>query len=184
MHIITQFNSIASFMTTRLYAEKITRQDINYFVRMHNNEQVMATLGGLRSEKQTREYLDTNLKHLDDHGFGLWMFYLKKNKQWIGRGGLRCTHIGNHDEVEVAYGLMPTFWNQGLATEMAQACIEIAFTILQLDSIVCFTLTTNKASQRVMKKAGFQYERHIEYMNLPHVLYRLTKSDFLKCDEP
>ena len=38
--------------------------------------------------------------------------------------------------------------------------------------IVCFTLPTNRASQRVMEKVGFVYERDITHANLPHVLYR------------
>lgn len=180
---ITQCNSINSFITVRLFGEKIMPQDFGYLVQMHNNPKMMATLGGLRSEEQTHEYLDTNLKHWNDHGFGLWMFYLKQTKAWVGRGGLRHVYVGGHDEVEVAYGVMPAFWNQGLATEITHACIEIAFKILCQDSIVCFTLTTNLASQKVMEKAGFQYERSIEYANLPHVLYRLTKSDFLKRGE-
>jgi len=41
--------------------------------------------------------------------------------------------------------------------------------------MVCFTLTTNKASQKVMKKSGFTYEKDliIKYeKECPHVLYR------------
>jgi RimJ/RimL family protein N-acetyltransferase len=42
--------------------------------------------------------------------------------------------------------------------------------------VVCFTLTTNRASQRVMEKAGFEYERDIVHAGLPHVFYRITAS--------
>jgi RimJ/RimL family protein N-acetyltransferase len=42
--------------------------------------------------------------------------------------------------------------------------------------LVCFTLTTNHASQRVMEKVGFRYERDVLHAGLPHVLYRLSAS--------
>ncbi len=35
------------------------------------------------------------------------------------------------------------------------------------------TLPTNRASRRVMEKAGFGYERDTVHAGLPHVLYRL-----------
>ncbi|HLG27036.1 MAG TPA: GNAT family N-acetyltransferase [Paenisporosarcina sp.] len=102
-----------------------------------------------------------------------WMFYLKDTREWVGRAGLRRVDVGGHEEIEVGYALMPKFWNQGLATEMTQACLEVAFEVVRLDDTVSFTLTTNKASQRVMEKAGFQYERDIIHADLPHVLYRM-----------
>ncbi len=45
-----------------------------------------------------------------------------------------------------------------------------------MTEVVCFTLTTNRASQRVMEKAGFEYERDIVHAGLPHVFYRITAS--------
>ncbi len=54
--------------------------------------------------------------------------------------------------------------------------MRVAFTELHLPEIVCFTLPTNRASQRVMQKAGFRYERDLIYKDLPHVIYRLHAS--------
>lgn len=173
MKTITQFKSIDSFTTDRLFAEKIKVSDLNKFVNMHTNLQVMATLGGLRTEEQTRDNLEWNLNQWKENGFGLWLFYLKDTKEWVGRAGLRRVEVGGHEEIELGYALMPQFWNLGLATEMANACVEIAFEVIRLDNIVSFTLTTNKASQQVMKKAGFQYERDILHADLPHVLFRM-----------
>jgi ribosomal-protein-alanine N-acetyltransferase len=45
-----------------------------------------------------------------------------------------------------------------------------------MEDVVCFTLRTNRPSQRVMKKAGFEYERDVVHAGLPHVLYRMTAS--------
>ncbi len=174
MKTITQFNSIDSFATDRLFAEKIKWSDLDKLINMHTNHHVMATLGGLRTEDETRDDLEWHLNQWKENGFGVWLFYLKDTKEWVGRAGLRRVEIEGHEEIELGYALMPSFWKLGLATEMAKACIEIAFEVARLDNLISFALTTNKASQRVMEKAGFQHERDILYTNLPHSLYRMN----------
>ena len=53
------------------------------------------------------------------------------------------------------------------------ASVRAGFEELGLADLVCFTLTTNRASQRVMEKVGFGFEREVEHAGLPHLLYRL-----------
>jgi RimJ/RimL family protein N-acetyltransferase len=59
---------------------------------------------------------------------------------------------------------------------MARAILSIAFGPLDLAELVGFTLSTNRASVRVMEKVGFAFERAIVHANLPHMLYRRTRS--------
>jgi [ribosomal protein S5]-alanine N-acetyltransferase len=153
--------------------------DLGNMCQMNRNPQVMATLGGPRTDEETRVLLQANLDHFERHGYGLWILFSKSSgggeSSFVGRGGLRNVFIGGHDEVEIAYALMPEFWNQGLASEIATASVNIAFKDLGLKELVCFTLTTNQASQRVMEKAGFIFERDTVWADLPHVLYRLKR---------
>src|SRR3990167_6756991 len=177
MNIIKKFDSIESFETERLLAVKLAADDLNKFTQMHTNPQVMATLGGIRSAEKTQENLEWNLNQWRENGFGLWMFYLKHTHEWIGRGGIRRIDLNGQEEVEIAYALMPQFWHCGYATEITKACIEIAFEVLRLKSVICFTLPTNKTSRRVMEKSGFQYERDLainyDGIDYTHVLYRI-----------
>lgn len=165
---------IETFSTPRLLAERLRFQHLNELYRMHQNRQVMATLGGIRSDEATRLFIFNNLHHWQQYEFGLWVFRDKLNHQFVGRAGLRNTHIDGKKEVELAYALMAKFWGQGLATEMGEKIIKIGFELLNISEIICFTLTMNQASQRVMEKLGFKYDRHIIHANLPHLLYRLT----------
>ncbi|MBS1107555.1 MAG: acetyltransferase, ribosomal protein N-acetylase [Deltaproteobacteria bacterium] len=75
-----------------------------------------------------------------------------------------------------AYAFLPAFWGRGLATELASASVRAGFAELGLADLVCFTLTKNRASQRVMEKVGFVFERGVEHAGLPHLLYRLRAS--------
>ncbi len=159
--------------TTRLLAERLQEKHFEVLCRMHQNPSVMKTLGGVRSAGQTREFLNNNLDHWQQHDYGLWVFTAKADGQFVGRGGLRHVRVAGNNELELAYALEAAFWGQGLATEMARVILDVGSKFFSRSSIVCFTLTSNRASQRVMEKLGFRYERDFVHGNQPHVLYRL-----------
>ena len=56
---------------------------------------------------------------------------------------------------------------------MAREVAALGLGRLGLAGLVARTLPTNRASRRVMEKAGFGYERDTVHARLPHVLYRL-----------
>ncbi len=141
---------------------------------MHDDAQVMATLGGVRSAAQSRAAVDAWIAHWGEYGFGLWIARDCETGAFAGRGGLQHTVVGGRAEVEVAYGFAAAFWGRGLATELAAASVRAGFETLGLADLVCFTLVTNRASQRVMEKVGFRFEREVVHANLPHRLYRLA----------
>ena len=60
-------------MTARLRAERVTAAHWPDLRRMDENEQFMARLGGVRDTAGTVAYLEMNVKHWADHGFGMWM---------------------------------------------------------------------------------------------------------------
>jgi ribosomal-protein-alanine N-acetyltransferase len=174
---------LETFSTDRLIAERLRPKHFDELRRMHRDPTVMATLapagapnGGILSDKETQQFIHRHLDHWDRHGYGLWAFRDRANGRFVGRAGLYNTHVGGNDEVELAYALVAEYWNQGLATEMAEAILKVAFGQLHMTDLVCFTLTTNRASRRAMEKAGFEYERDVVHAGLPHVLYRVTAS--------
>jgi len=165
--------------TQRLIGYPLQQEHFDLLQQMHNSPAVMATLGGVRTPLQTQGLLTHNLAHWKKHGFGLWIWRdLAGN--FVGRAGLRKLELNGVNEIELAYALMPEFWNKGLATEIGKKLVEVAFTQLGITNLVCFTMPSNKGSERVMQKVGFVYEKDIVYKELPHVLYRLTKKQWLK----
>lgn len=113
-----------------------------------------------------------NVKHWTDHGFGMWMLRDAASSTVIGRAILRHLDVEGVDEVEVGYGFMPKYWGQGLATEIARACVRIGRDQLGLGSLVAITRPINVASQRVMLKAGLVDDRDIIHAGIPHLLFR------------
>ena len=166
---------VDTFLTPRLAAERLRDSHLADLRRMHADEKVMATLGGVRGEAETLALLDDNIEHWARHGFGLWIFCDRSSGEFAGRGGLRHVEIEGTDEVELAYALLVPYWGRGLATEMGAAILEVGCDRIGLEDIVCFTTTANRASRRIMEKLGFRYERDFERAGLPHVLHRLRR---------
>jgi [ribosomal protein S5]-alanine N-acetyltransferase len=165
---------IETFRTPRLSADRLRADHLDELSRMHRDPVVMATLGGLRSDEETRAFLRRSLEHWHRHGYGLWVLRDERDGRFVGRGGLRHVRVGGADEVEMAYALLAEFWGRGLATEMARAILKVAFEHLGMDQVVSFTLETNQASRRVLEKAGLIFERPLIHADYPHVLYRIV----------
>jgi RimJ/RimL family protein N-acetyltransferase len=60
--------------------------------------------------------------------------------------------------VEIAYGVVPAYQGQGLATEAAVALVQYAFADRRVDTVRAHTLPEANASTRVLTKCGFHYQ--------------------------
>jgi [ribosomal protein S5]-alanine N-acetyltransferase len=119
--------------------------------------------------------LEANIEQWERRGFGIWLLRDSATGEMVGRGGLAVTQVTGAEEVAVDWSIVPERWNQGLATEFARAAVDVAFSALGLQRLISLTLAHNRASRRVMEKAGFHYDRDIEHLGLPHVLYRRSR---------
>ena len=164
-------------VTPRLLAEAVAHSDFDDYRRLLSDPQVAKTLsvnGKPLPDETVRDFLKQHVDHWQQHGFGLWVFRQKSDGRFVGRGGIKYFEIDQGTVVGLAYAVMPEFWNQGFATEMARPSLETGFGPLGFSEIYGWTLPVNLASQRIMEKLGFRYERDFEYVGLPHRLYCLA----------
>lgn len=167
-------SAVDAFTSRRLSAVRLRKDHFELLLGLYQDPRVAATLGGPITVIEAKNRLEKNERHWNVNGFGFWVFHDKRSGAFVGRGGLRRVRIEGAFETEIAYAVASDYWDRGLATEMADAIVDIAFRKLNLADLVAFTLPTNMASRRVMAKAGFSYERDIQQAGLPHVLYRRT----------
>lgn len=160
------------FTTERLQAERLSADHLPEVRRMHQDAVVMAQLGGVRTEEQTATYMDRNLRHWAEHGFGLWILRERGGGAPVGRAVLRHLAIDEVDEVEVGYALYQPFWGRGLATEVATRCVWLAEHELGLAAIVGLTDPANWASRHVLEKVGLTFERDCVHDDRPTALFR------------
>lgn len=166
------------FETPRLRAYRLQSEHFALLLAMHQDPVTMATLGGARSEQETRDYMQRFLAHWQENGFGMWLLY-DREQQFAGRAALRRMELGGQMEVEVGCALLARFWQQGLASEIVRALVEMAFVRLCLPDMVGFALPSNLASIRILQKLGFRYEKDIVHAERRHVLHRLTREQFM-----
>lgn len=133
----------------------------------------MAQLGGVRSDDETSRYLQRNRDHWDAHGFGVWMLRPPSEQHWIGRVVLRWLFAENIEDVEIGFALLPAWWGQGLATEAAEFCVDVARNALALRTLVGVTTPGNLASQRVLGKLGLRYESEVVVEQTSWFVYRV-----------
>ena len=174
-------NPIATLTTARLLAQAITPLHFSKIHRLHTDSLVMKTLsadGKPLSEETTRVSIRQAVAHWREQGFGLWAFHRKSDDEFIGRGGLKVYEINGKEVIGLAYAVMSGFWNRGFATEMAAASLDVGFGQLGFSEIGSWTLPSNLASQRVMGKLGFKYERDFEFTGLVHRFYRLEAAEW------
>src|SRR4029453_13170733 len=97
-------------------------------------------------------WLQRNLDHKQQYGYGLFSILLKETGELIGDCGLE--KMEREGAAELGYDFRSDFWNQGYATEAALAVREYAFDVLDLPQLISLIRVGNLASKRVAEKAG------------------------------
>ncbi len=72
-------------------------------------------------------------------------------------GQMNCTSPPDrHGAVELGYGVNPSYYNRGYATEMARALVDWALARPDVTHVTAECLEDNNASIRVLEKSGFR----------------------------
>jgi [ribosomal protein S5]-alanine N-acetyltransferase len=176
---------IETWQTARTQATALSPAHFELMRRLHTDAAVMQTLsadGQALSEAQTAAAVDAGVEHWRQHGFGFWVFHQRGSGEFLGHAGLKryaLSGLDGREEAGLAYALLSQHWHQGYATEMARAVLSVGFMRLELPRIGCWTLPQNRASQRVIDKLGFKYERDFEFAGLTHRYYSMQSADFM-----
>src|SRR5579859_6115122 len=129
--------------TERMILERLRLEHASEQLRLLLDPRVSATLWPRRRRVTETEVIDglaAKVDHWARHGFGMWMACDRETGEMVGRGGLQYTYTAGLHDVEAGWAVVPERWGQGLATELAHACVETAFGPLGLLELVAFTL--------------------------------------------
>jgi RimJ/RimL family protein N-acetyltransferase len=162
-----------TFTTARLEGRRPGPEHEPFLLAMWSDPDVTATLGGTRDREQVGAGLAAMVDHWERRGFGNWILHDRATGEPVGWAGLKETELGGAGGVEVLYAIAAGRWREGLATEAGRAVVAIARDDVGLTDLVCFTMTTNVASQATMRGIGFRGDERVEHAGLPHVLMRL-----------
>ena len=100
----------------------------------------------------------------------------KSSGALIGHAGLLVQEVDGKEELEIAYSLLPQFWNRGYAIEAAQKCKTFAFENSFSESLISIISLPNLPSQKVAIRNGMTIERETTYRNIPVYIFRIFQS--------
>ncbi len=144
-----------SIETDRLVLRSMQPSDLDALLLIFTDPRVMASFGGeLFSRDQMQHWLQRNLDHQAEYGYGLFSIIHKASGSLIGDCGLEQMEVDGVRAAELGYDLRSDYWNQGFATEAATAVRDYAFNILQLPLLISLIRVGNLASRRVAEKVG------------------------------
>ena len=87
-------------------------------------------------------------------------------------------HFHDPPQLELLYGIAPEYWNRGFATEVSLAMMRYGFEVLGFERIDASTDAPNRASVRVMEKAGMKFEKCVGTRGLETVYYSIWREAF------
>lgn len=175
--------SVPVLRTERLTLRSWRDDDREPFAAMNADPQVREFFPSTQTREESDRSVDRFIAHEADHGFAFWA--AEVDGEFAGFIGLSVTSFdtGFPYADEIGWRLARKFWNQGLATEGARACLEYAWTTLGRDRIVAFTAPSNLPSRRVMTKIGMREVGFFAHPSIDeghplkaHVLYEISNA--------
>lgn len=174
--------------TERLLLRRWIESDIQPFIALNSDPEVMKYYPSVLSADETVAMVDRIDNHFNKRKLGLFAVELKSTNQFIGYTGLSVPSFISFFTpcVEIGWRYQKNYWGNGYATEAARACLDYGFNAHGLEKIVSFTSVLNARSIALMQRLGMNCITEFNHPNLPedhplsnHVLYELKKDNYL-----
>jgi ribosomal-protein-alanine N-acetyltransferase len=122
---------------------------------------------GKLTDAQVQEKLYAEIERERCSGVQYLALFDHRNGDFVGCGGLRpWIYTPSEADFEVGFHLVRRCWGKGLGTEAALVALEYAWEKLQLSKVYVGHHPDNRASEKILKKLGFEF--------FENVLYKLT----------
>ena len=169
--------------TERLTLRRFGEADLEDLVALHNDPEVMRFLNGGSFTPRAEIARDLRERFA---GPGYWAAVETATGAFLGWFALHPVDGRDPDDLELGYRLRKAAWGHGFATEGTWMLIDAAFREMGARRVWAQTMAVNRASRRVMEKAGLRFVRvfHPDWEEpLPgadqgEVEYALTRADW------
>lgn len=157
------------FSSSRLGFRLWQESDLPLFSEMNADPETMKYFANTLTEKESEAMMTRMNTMFEAHGYCYFAIELLENQEFVGMIGLGykdfeadftpCTDIG--------WRIRKKFWNQGIATEGAAACLDYA-RANQINEVLSMASTGNAASLKVMEKIGMEHWKDFDHPDLSH----------------
>ncbi|EOP73503.1 GNAT family N-acetyltransferase [Bacillus pseudomycoides] len=152
--------------TDRLILRLQTTDDAAFILELMNDPSWLQCIGdrGVRTIEDAKTYiLNGPLRMYEQFGFCLFLVEQKEDHVPLGICGL--VKRDSLEDVDIGFAFLPKYWAKGYAYEAASAVMTYGKDKFGLNRIVGITTQDNRASAKLLKKIGLQFERLIQLAN-------------------
>ena len=164
--------------TQRLLLRDLTPDDLEALHEVLGDPETMRFYPEPKTREGTLAWIEWCRRSYEQHGFGLWALILKETGAFVGDCGLTVQDVDGEALVEVGYHVKRSHWRQGLATEAALACRDLAFDVVGVDRLIALVRMENEPSAGVARKIGMSVWKETDRVGLRHAVYSLTREEW------
>ena len=106
--------------------------------------------------KDARYWVAKNLEEYKKKEPAMIGFAIDIDGEIVGSVGIH--KIAKSHQAEIGYWLAEQHWGNGIMTEAVKLITKFSFNELKLKRVYAYAFSFNKASQKVLAKAGFKFE--------------------------
>ncbi|MFO8036636.1 MAG: GNAT family N-acetyltransferase [Anaerolineales bacterium] len=162
--------------TARLTLRLMEPADVDPLLKIFGDPKVMKAFDEEPfTPEQMKRWLDRNLQHQKEYGYGLFSVILKSEGVLIGDCGLEHMEVDGEQITELGYDFRSDYWNRGYATEAAAAVRDFAFHELEIPHLISLIRVGNEASRRIAEKIGMELEAEINRYGIPYWKYGIRR---------
>ncbi|MCE3258893.1 MAG: family N-acetyltransferase [Bacteroidetes bacterium] len=150
------FKQFPVLTTERLILRKISKKDVNEIFFLRSDERMMTYVGRQKHKfkKESLEFIEMILGNEKRGESVTWAITTKDNP--LLRGTICLWNIQKeHYRAELGYALHPDLQGKGIMHETVMAVLDYGFNSMRLHSVEAQATPANKASLKVLERAGF-----------------------------
>ena len=165
--------------TERLTLRPFAPEDIDELLELFTDADVRRHLldDAVVSRDWVEDEVVSSQARFTESGCGLWTLTERARESIVGFVGFRP--FFDPPELQLLYGLLPSHWGRGFATEACQAAIDYAFGVLGLEDVRAATDVPNSASIGVLERLGMRERRRTTDGTHGTVFFQVLSSEWV-----
>ena len=166
---------LTGYSTERLIFKEISFDHFDQWLKFFEDPQTSNHWKEEREspQRECEKWYQKQFSRYAEHRGGMNALIEKASGKLVGHAGLLIQTVDRKSEWEIAYSLLPEFWNKGFAIEAAQKCKEVAFSNQLSKSLISIISITNLPSQKVAIKNGMSIDKQTVYRGNDVYIYRV-----------
>jgi [ribosomal protein S5]-alanine N-acetyltransferase len=157
--------------TARLRLRELAHTDAAFIRELVNDPAWLRFIGdrNVHSDDDARGYIDKIRDgHYARYGFGLWAVEAFESGEPVGMCGLIRRDSLEHPDLGFAF--LERHRGRGYAREAAAVVVGLARERFGFTKLLAITNSDNTASQKVLERVGFQFDRRLDWAETGEVL--------------